>query len=81
MGVATRVLRSLVVVSAGCSLVWEVLLDERARDSVRQAGRVTSDLALYLLRDYMEPTSQYSSEQAARDNREWVDEQWKNIGF
>lgn len=81
MGVATRALRSLVVVSAGCSLVWEVLLDERARDSVRQAGRVTSDLALYLLRDYMEPTLQYSSEQAARENREWVDEQWKNIGF
>lgn len=81
MGVATRALRSLVVVSAGCSLVWEVLLDERARDSVRQARRVTSDLALYLLRDYMEPTSQYSSEQAARENREWVDQQWKNIGF
>lgn len=81
MGLATRALRSLAVGTTIGSVAWNVLLDERARDSVRQAGRVTSDLALYLLRDYMEPTSQYANEQAARENREWVAHQWENIGY
>lgn len=81
MGVVAKVLRSTAVAMAGSVIVWKALLDERAHDSVRKAWRVTSDLSLYLLRDYMEPTSQYASEQAANENREWIAHQWENISY
>ena len=29
----------------------------------------------------MEPTSQYSSDEAAKENQAWVKQQWENIGY
>lgn len=81
MGLVSRSLRSAIIAAGGLAIVWNVFIDERAKESVRRATKVTGDLASQALSTYMDPMAEISSEEAAGFNRRWVEQQWKNIGY
>lgn len=78
-----RYFLSATLVSLVGSLAWNVLLNEKARTSVKQAGSQVSRLGMRVLDVYMEPhgTSREEERSAAESNRDWVEWQWEKIGY
>ena len=78
-----RYFLSAALVSLFGSLTWNVLLNEQARTSVKQAGSQLSRLGMRILDVYMEPhgTSLEEERSAAESNRDWVEWQWKKVGY
>jgi hypothetical protein len=81
VGRLRNVLNSVALVGGAAAVTWNVLLDERAKESVKVAATNVATLSNYFLNSYMEPNSQVSDEQAAAYNRAWVEEQWKQAGY
>ena len=74
-------MRSGFLVAAGLTMLWNVLRDARARSSVKRAAQVTKSLASQALSVYMDPMAGFDTEEAAKYNRQWVEQQWRNIGY
>lgn len=81
MGLVSKRVRSTLIAGGLAVGSWTLLLDSRARESVRRAVKVTGGLAKHLLSEYMDPLASYSAEEADEYNRSWVEQQWKNIGY
>lgn len=81
MGLVSKSLRSAIIAAGGLAIVWNVFIDERAKESVRRAAKVTGNLASQALSTYMDPMAEFSSEEAAEFNQSWVEQQWRNIGY
>lgn len=81
MGIVPKSLRSVVIVAAAGAVLWNLFLDERAKQSVQRSVKVTGEVASHLLNEYMDPMGRYSSEEADEYNRSWVEHQWKSIGY
>ena len=81
MGRLRNLLNSVILVGGVAAVTWNVLLDERAKESLKVAAANVTNLSNYFLNSYMEPNSQVSDEQAAAYNRAWVEEQWKQAGY
>lgn len=78
-----RYFLSATLVSLVGSLAWNVLLNEKARTSVKQTGSQVTRLGMRVLDVYMEPhgTSLEEERSAAESNRDWVEWQWEKIGY
>lgn len=72
---------SALVTGAMVSVGWHLLLDERARESVRRAAREVSNLAAFAANTYMKAGSEPNLDEAKKRNQEWVRIQWKQAGF
>lgn len=76
-----RNVSSAFVACAVTSAGWHLLLDERARESVRRAAREVSNLAAFAANTYMKAGSESSLDEARKRNQEWVRKQWKQAGY
>lgn len=81
MGVVSRGFRSTLLVVGGLTVIWNVFLNERAKNSVKKAASVTCCLAGQALSTYMDPVGDFATEEAAEYNRQWVEQQWHGIGY
>ena len=72
---------SSVVTGVMISVGWHLLLDERARESVRRAAREVSNLAAFAANTYMKAGSGSNLDEARKRNQEWVRMQWTRAGY
>lgn len=81
MGRLARSLNSLMLLGGVSVVVWNLLLDERAKQSVRGTADQVVNLGSHLLNIYMEPNQMANDEAAAAYNRAWVEQQWREAGY
>lgn len=81
MGRLAKSLNSLILLGGVSAVVWNLLLDERAKQSVRGAVDQVVNLGSHLLNTYMEPNQMANDEAAAAYNRAWVEQQWREAGY
>ena len=81
MGRLAKSLNSLMLLGGVSAVVWNLLLDERAKQSVRGATDQVMNLGGHLLNTYMEPNQMANDEAAAAYNRAWVEQQWREAGY
>ena len=81
MGRLAKSLNSLMLLGGVSAVVWNLLLDERAKQSVRGAVDQVMNLGSHLLNTYMEPNQMANDEAAAAYNRDWVEQQWREAGY
>ena len=81
MGRLTKSLNSLMLLGGASLVVWYLLLDERAKQSIRGAADQVVNLGSHLLNTYMEPNQMANDEAAAAYNRAWVEQQWREAGY
>ena len=81
MGRLAKSLNSLMLLGGVSAVVWNLLLDERAKQSVRGAADQVTNLGSHLLITYMEPNQMANDEAAAAYNRAWVEQQWREAGY
>lgn len=81
MGRLAKSLNSLMVLGGVSVVVWNLLLDERAKQSIRGASDQVVNLGSHLLNIYMEPNQMANDEAAAAYNRAWVEQQWREAGY
>ncbi|MEE1371942.1 MAG: hypothetical protein U0J93_01000 [Parolsenella sp.] len=81
MGRLAKSLNSLMLLGGASLVVWNLLLDERAKQSVRGAADQVVNLGSHLLNTYMEPNQMANDEAAAAYNRAWVEQQWREAGY
>lgn len=62
------------------TFTWTALLDERARSSVKNATSSTINLLDHLIGLYMSDGREQSPIDDEQ-NRQWVRQQWKDIGY
>lgn len=78
-----RMLLSAGLVTSASLLIWNVLLDERARTNVKTASTKVIGLVGTLAEKYMNPcgSNREENSEASKRNRDWVAWQWKQAGF
>ena len=81
MGRLTKSLNSLMLLGGVSLIVWNLLLDERAKRSMRAAADQVVNLGSHLLNIYMEPNQMANDEAAAAYNKAWVEQQWREAGY
>lgn len=81
MGRLAKSLNSLMLLGGVSVIVWNLLLDERAKQSVRGTADQVVNLGSHLLNIYMEPNQMANDEAAAAYNRAWVEQQWREAGY
>lgn len=81
MGRLAKSLNSLMLLGGVSAVVWNLLLDERAKQSVRGAADQVVNLGSHLLNTYMESNQMANDEAAAAYNRAWVEQQWREAGY
>lgn len=81
MGRLAKSLNSLMLLGGASLVVWNLLLDERAKQSIRGAADQVVKLGSHLLNTYMEPNQMANDEAAAAYNRAWVEQQWREAGY
>ena len=81
MGRLAKSLNSLMLLGGVSVVVWNLLLDERAKQSVRGTADQVVNLGSHLLNIYMEPNQMANDEAAAAYNRAWVEQQWREAGY
>ena len=77
MGRLAKSLNSVMLIGGVTAVVWNLLLTERAKKSVRDAADQVVSLGSHLLNTYMEPNQMANDEAAAAYNRAWVEQQWR----
>lgn len=81
MGRLAKSLNSMMLLGGASLVVWNLLLDERAKQSVRAAADQVVNLGSHLLNIYMEPNQMANDEAAAAYNKAWVEQQWREAGY
>ena len=81
MGRLAKSLNSLMLLGGASLVVWNLLLDERAKQSIRRTANQVVNLGSHLLNTYMEPNQMANDEAAAAYNRAWVEQQWREAGY
>lgn len=81
MGRLARSLNSVMVIGGVTAVAWNLLLNERAKESIRGAADQVVNLGSHLLNIYMEPSQMANDEAAAAYNRAWVEQQWREAGY
>lgn len=81
MGRLAKSLNSLMLLGGASLVVWYLLLDERAKQSIRGTADQVVNLGSHLLNTYMEPNQMANDEAAAAYNRVWVEQQWREAGY
>lgn len=81
MGRLAKSLNSMMLLGGASLVVWNLLLDERAKRSVRAAADQVVNLGSHLLNIYMEPNQMANDEAAAAYNKAWVEQQWREAGY
>lgn len=81
MGRLAKSLNSLMLLGGASLVVWNLLLDERAKQSIRGTADQVVNLGSHLLNTYMEPNQMANDETAAAYNRAWVEQQWREAGY
>lgn len=81
MGRLAKSLNSLMLLGGASLVVWNLLLDERAKQSIRGTADQVVNLGSHLLNTYMEPNQMANDEAAAAYNRAWVEQQWREAGY
>lgn len=81
MGKFVRGLCSAVLLGGTAAFVWTSLLNDRAKDSLKRAGQVGSQLANHVVSSYMANGQGSLDENAIKQNQEWINEQWRQAGF
>ena len=81
MGRLARSLNSVMLIGGVFAIAWNLLLDERAKQSIRDAADQVVNLGSHLLNTYMEPNQMANDEAAAAYNRAWVKQQWREAGY
>ncbi len=81
MGRLVRSLNSLMLLGGVSVVVWNLLLDERAKQSIRGAADQVMNLGSHLLNTYMEPNQMANDEAVAAYNKAWVEQQWREAGY
>lgn len=81
MGRLAKSLNSLMLLGGASAVAWNLLLDERAKQSIRGAADQVVNLGNHLLNIYMEPNQMVNDEAAAAYNRAWVEQQWREAGY
>lgn len=81
MGRLAKSLNSLMLLGGVTAVAWNLLLDERAKQSIRGAADQVMNLGSHLLNTYMEPNQMANDEAAAAYNRAWVKQQWREAGY
>jgi len=81
MGRLAKSLNSMMLLGGTSLVVWNLLLDEGAKQSVRAAADQVVNLGSHLLNIYMEPNQMANDEAAAAYNKAWVEQQWREAGY
>lgn len=81
MGRLAKSLNSLMLLGGVTAVAWNLLLDERAKQSIRGAAGQVMNLGSHLLNTYMEPNQMANDKAAAAYNRAWVEQQWREVGY
>ena len=81
MGRLAKSLNSVMLIAGVTAVAWNLLLDERAKQSIRGAADQVMNLGSHLLNTYMEPNQMANDEAAAVYNRAWVEQQWREAGY
>lgn len=81
MGRLAKSLNSMMLLGGASLVVWNLLLDERAKQSIRGTADQVVNLGSHLLNTYMEPNQMANDEAAAAYNRAWVEQQWREAGY
>lgn len=81
MGRLAKSLNSLMLLGGASLVVWNLLLDERAKQSIRGTADQVVNLGSHLLNTYMEPNQMANDEAAAAYNRAWIEQQWREAGY
>lgn len=81
MGRLAKSLNSVMLIAGVTAVAWNLLLDETAKQSVRDAADQVVSLGNHLLNTYMEPNQMANDEAAAAYNRAWVEQQWREAGY
>ena len=81
MGRLAKSLNSVMLIGGVTAVAWNLLLDERAKQSIRGAAVQVMNLGSHLLNIYMEPNQMANDEAAAAYNRAWVEQQWREAGY
>lgn len=81
MGRLAKSLNSLMLLGGVTAVAWNLLLDERAKQSIRGAADQVMNLGSHLLNTYMEPNQMANDEAAAAYNIAWVEQQWREAGY
>lgn len=81
MGRLAKSLNSLMLLGGVTAVAWNLLLDERAKQSIRGAVDQVMNLGSHLLNTYMEPNQMANDEAAAGYNKAWVEQQWREAGY
>lgn len=71
---------SAALIVGAVTFTWSALLDERARTSVKRAAMSTVSLLDHLMGLYMSDGREQSPIDDEQ-NRLWVQQQWKDIGY
>lgn len=73
---------ALIGLTAGAAAVaWNLLLDERAKSSLKITAESTGNLLSHFVKLYMGAEENEADEGAAQRNREWIEWQWKQAGY
>ena len=81
MGRLAKSLNSLMLLGGVTAVAWNLLLDERAKQSIRGAADQVMNLGSHFLTTYMEPNQMANDEAAAAYNKAWVEQQWREAGY
>ena len=81
MGRLAKSLNSLMLLGGVTAVAWNLLLDERAKQSIRGAVDQVMNLGSHLLNTYMEPNQMANDEAAAAYNKAWVEQQRREAGY
>ena len=81
MGRLAKSLNSMMLLGGASLVIWNLLLDERAKQSMRAAADQVVNLGSHLLNIYMEPNQIANDEAAAAYNKAWVEQQWREAGY
>lgn len=81
MGRLAKSLNSVMLIGGVTAVAWNLLLDERAKQSVRDAADQVVSLGSHFLNTYMEPNQMANDGAAAAYNRAWVEQQWREAGY
>lgn len=81
MGRLAKSLNSMMLLGGASLVIWNLLLDERAKQSMRAAADQVVNLGSHLLNIYMETNQMANDEAAAAHNKAWVEQQWREAGY
>lgn len=76
-----RLLLRVAAVSGAGAFMWNVVLDEQARSSVKRAAAEVSNLASFAAERYMETGNLDAEDAATKRNQAWVRQQWERAGY